>query len=138
MATHTSTAAASGRVPRAIHAGVNSVSVVHTVSGSLSAGDIIQLAKIPNGATVIDVIMRTAITPAQVVLSVGDGNDTGRFMASLTYTSNVYRAGQGIPYKYSISDDAAIQWDTVDVRVQTASGSGNSTFAATILYTMDQ
>lgn len=137
MATYTGTACASGVMPRRIHAGVNSVTAQHVVSGSLSAGDVVQLVKIPGGATVLQTILTSTITPAQVVLSLGDGGNTGRFMVSQTYTSSVYLSNAGVPYKYSFSDDAAVQWDTIDVRVQTASGSGNTTFALTVLFTMD-
>lgn len=137
MATFTSTACASGVMPRAIHAGVNSVSAAHTVSGSLSAGDVIQMVKIPNGATILDIVLRTAITPAQITLSVGDGGSTGRYVLTATHTSTVYHANTGVPYTYDISDDAAVQYDTVDVKVSTASGSGNSSFYMTVLYTMD-
>lgn len=138
MATFTGTACASGVVPRAIHAGVNSVSAQHTVSGSLSAGDVIQLVKIPQGATILDLVLRTDISPTQVTLSVGDGGDTDRYILTATHTSTIYRSNVGVPYTYDFSDDAAIQWDTIDVRVSTASGSGNSTFYLTAIYTMDK
>ena len=42
---------------RAVHAGVNSITEDYTLTDTLSDGDIIEMVKIPDGATVLDVIV---------------------------------------------------------------------------------
>lgn len=138
MTTRTSTACAAGVLPRMIHAGVFSVSAQYTLSGSLSAGDVIQMVKIPDGATVLDTILKTTLSPTSVVLSLGDGGDVARYILTASHSSQVSHATAGVPYTYDISDAATVRYDTIDVNVTAASGSGNSTFDLTVICTMDK
>lgn len=128
MATLTSSKAAAGVTRRELlNGGVNAVTATYTVSSNPTAGDIIQMVKVPRGATVLDVTltatdMDTNGTPT-VAYTVGDTGDADRFITTSTVgqTGGVARmnAATGANYRYT-SDT------TIDITVGTAS----ATFAA--------
>ena len=142
MATYTTSEVGSGVAPRSVHAGVVSVSSTFTVSTALAANDVIQMVKVPEGATVLDVILLSddldiGGTPA-IVLDVGDGSDTNRFITGSTIGQGggVERMNSQVSHgetaKYS-SDD------TIDITVATgpATGATGVKVTLTVLYTMD-
>lgn len=134
MATYTHPRAASTASIRAVHAGVNSATAEYSFSVTMSAGDIVNLFKIPAGAVVVDVVARyTAATAAgPLQFGVGDDLTAERYILSISATG-VTRATAGIPYSYSA--DGTIR------ATLTGSSASNSTIGGTIrvtvLYKMD-
>lgn len=124
--------AASAATPRAVHAGVNAVTRVYSVSDTLSNGDIVNLCKVPAGALVVDVITRyTNATGNQIAFSVGDDGSAGRYNTSISATGT-NRATVGIPYSQSIDQ-------TIRVTVtSTTSSTAGGTISVTVLYQMDE
>src|SRR5574341_66566 len=134
MATFTHPAANTGVSPKAVHAGVNSKTVEYSFSTSISAGDLVNMLKIPAGAVVVDVICRyTAATAAgPLQLGVGDQSATERYMASISATG-VTRATAGIPFSYS-ADDTIRVYATGTISSNSTVG---GTVRVTVLYKMD-
>jgi hypothetical protein len=135
MSTVTSTAVVS-RVPKAIHGGLNCVYARKLVS--VTAGSIVQMLKVPDGAVIVD---GWAQSPADAFkISVGDGGDPDRFISTAQSTAAVeihrFDAGTGLGYKYSLSDDAIQKWDTIDILVGSASCTG--TLELCVTYYLDK
>jgi hypothetical protein len=129
MATYTTKYTASTMDAKRVHAGANSVSVVYSLTASISAGDIIQLVKIPEGAVVTDMYLNCALTGSAFAACLGDGGDSDRFMAAYTLSANgVVRAAIGIPYSYSTS-----AYDTIDL---VFSGVTSTTVAGSVAFTV--
>lgn len=142
MATLTSSAVASTVMARA---GIDLIikSASYTLTANPSANDIIQMVKVPAGATVQRVILHTADidtngTPT-ANFEVGDGNDTDCYITS----TNVPRTG-GIRSSDSGPgpSTAYITYtsdDTIDIKVNTASATfASGTVSLIVFYTMLQ
>lgn len=136
MATRTTNKTGSTNVAKMVHAGSQTISAVYaltTASTSLSAGDVIQMVKIPSGAVVTDVVM-TFLGGAQntVAGNLGDGDSSARFLASTSLSNNgVVRATLGLPYSYS-------QDDTIDLSITVVtSATLVGSVALTVTYKMD-
>lgn len=82
------------------------------------------MVPIPTGCRVLDIIIQSE-WPGNTVgsFTVGDGSLTNRFVtnASFTASSRVTRLSSNLAYKYSVSDDAALWFDTIDISVGTGS-----------------
>jgi len=140
MATLTSTYAQSTSPIKAVHAGLNSVYSDYTLAAAFSAGDVVQMVKVPNRARIRSVRVGN-LSVASGSFSVGDGGDTARFIAVTSATlSTVFSLNQagGLGYKYSFSDDAAVQYDTIDYVQTVAGGSAGSILRMTVDYTVDE
>ena len=138
MATLTGSMATSTSVPRALNVGINTVYAEYTLGAAFSAGDVVQMVKVPNGARIRNVRIAN-LSVASGTFSVGDGGDTARYIASTSATlSTVFSLNQagGVGYKYSLSDDAAVQYDTIDYVVGTAGGSSGSVLRMIVDYTV--
>lgn len=124
---------------------LTAVTASYSLSAALALNDVIQMVKIPKDATVLEVILAcddldTGGSPA-IVLDVGDGGDTDRFIdgATIGQTGGYVRLGQGITtagdagaaYKYT-------EEDTIDVLVQAGpqTGATSGTLTLTVFYTM--
>lgn len=133
MATLTNPHTTSGAQPKAVHAGANSITGYYSLTGNLSAGDVIQMVKIPAGAVVTDMVL-LQITGAGSAhqIAVGDGLSTARYLALTSVSGSVvYRATAGIPYSYSADD-------TIDVLVNAVTSATTvGSFALTVMYKMD-
>lgn len=117
--------------------GGNSVWVVKTysVSAALSANDVLQMMKIPNGATIIDGYTRFIGAPA-FAWTVGDGNSTARYAAALTAsasaatgTVNPFSKSQ-LPYTYTADD-------TIDIKLTVVTATVNAQFTLAVNYVVD-
>ena len=119
--------------------GIVSVTSKYTLTGALVVNDVIQMAKIPAGAVIQEVVLSctdldTASSPA-IVLEVGDDGDTDRFIGASTVgqaggvTRLSAHAGHG--YQYSAAN-------TIDVKVATGptTGAATGTITLTAIYTM--
>lgn len=139
MATYVATKAGTTEVAR--H-GLATCSVVssYELSAALAEGDVVQMLKVPIGAKVVAVTLATDdldtnVSPA-IVLEVGDGSDTNRFVVSATVGQGggvtSLNAIDGLGYRYSSED-------TIDVRVATAPATGATTGTVTlsVIYDMN-
>ncbi len=143
MADATADKAASGVQPRAIHAGSNVIRAKYLANHSHSATDVIQMLKVPNGAIIDSVVLSGAVAensaPAIVNLTIGDGGDPNRYAsASFTMaTDNPLYANLGLGYKYEFSDDAAVQYDTIDLTIVSGVISAGQAVYLTVGYHID-
>jgi hypothetical protein len=133
MATLTASAAASGVQPIAEN-GVNAIRSTYTLAANLSAGDVIQMAKLPAGARVLGGNVSVNI-PGQGAtgITVGDGGDADRYVLSATATSSLVNFNAlTMDYSYSVSDTIDITIDTV------ASATAVGSISLAVWYTANQ
>lgn len=129
MATLTADKVASTVQPRTVHgATVTQVTSTFALSAALAAADVIELVKVPKGAVILDVVLGvddldSGATPA-ITLTVGDGDDTDRYIESSTVgqAGGVARLDNevGVGHAYTAED-------TIDVTVGTAPATGATT-----------
>lgn len=100
---------------------------------AISAGDVWQMVKVPNGATIVDWYVVVAAGTSSLTLNLGDGNSTGRYVTSQSMTAaSVVRAGggtvaalTGFGYSYSAED-------TIDVVFGSVGSAGDTTSLVTV------
>lgn len=144
MATLIASMAASGIQPRAVHAGVNSVHAEYSLSATLSAGDIIQMFKLPDNARVLETRLTSNVNPFAMagVFNVGTRADTDKFIASATLSANlVFRLNNsdGHGFLNDVSDAAVNRYTMIEVSVGVAgTGSTSGTIKLDMLYSVDQ
>jgi hypothetical protein len=120
---------------------LTAVFATHAVgTGELEAADVIQMVKIPKGATIQEVILSSTDidvhgTPT-VALSVGDASSATRFISSsaIGEAGGVARLDQlaGLNYEYTADD-------TIDIEVTTAAETAAAgTINLAVIYTMNQ
>ena len=140
MATYTSSKVASGVQPRS-NIELTEVHATYTVSTALALNDVIQMVKIPANATIIGLTLScgdldTDGSPA-IVLDVGDGSDTDRFIdgSTIGQAGGVERINAAAGHNYTYSAE-----DTIDVLVQVGPATGATAvdIDLTVLYTLAQ
>src|ERR1043165_3852540 len=117
----------------------------YTMTTTASATDVVQLCKVQAGARVLTINVATDAT-ATISYSVGDGDDTGKFLttasailtASLTASTvstpiRSLNVAAGIGYSYSVAD-------TIDLRFDAAGGktAGNIYYVVKVSYDQQQ
>lgn len=122
-----------------VETGDFTVTSTYTLTAALVVDDVIQMVKVPAGATVLDVTLTaddidTGGSPA-IVLDVGDGADVDRFIDGSTsgQAGGITRANtKNLPYTYTADD-------TIDVLVQVAPATGatSGTIKLIVAMTMD-
>lgn len=140
MATLQSDQVANNKPPRLEHAGGTWVLARYTSTASLSAGDVIQMIPIQHGMTIIDWILWTDTTDGSATFGIGDGSSTARFgSATASTVATALRAtGTGLPYKVSVSDDALLRYDTLDLYINAvASSTAGNIFNMAVLLLFD-
>lgn len=149
MATLNSVEITAGAGPKAVHAGENVAKFSYSTSAALSAGDVIQLVRIPTGATVTDIciMMFGPAAGGNHAFGVGDGSSTARYGSiSVVSTTVMFRLGGpaasaltgGLGFRVSVSDDAAVRYDTLDLYCNAiASAAAGYVFVGVVRYTMD-
>ena len=135
MATYTASAAhaASGVQPKGTRVGLVAVAAVYSLPTSISIGTVVQMIKVPAGATPLYVTVGNT-NIGQATLSVGDGLSNARYKADGTFSS-----GQGMALltpaaeTYTYSTD-----DTIDIFISLVSitSAGGALYLRAI-YTMD-
>jgi hypothetical protein len=113
---------------------ITSVTSSYTIAVALVTSDVIQMCKIPAGATVQEVIFSgSASVGATASLSVGDGADTDRFITATSYAAAALtrtNAHTGHGYLYTTED-------TIDVAaVSIVTGTTATVVTITVIYTM--
>lgn len=135
MATRTAAAAQTTIQPKGLRVGLVAVTSTFTVGAglSLSAGDVIQMIKVPANATVVSLMVASTYS-GDAAFTVGDGLDDDRYISSrsasvamLPVTINRALA----PYTYSTDD--TIDIDVTAVSISTIGGS----FFMTAIFSMD-
>ncbi len=144
MATFTTTDTQSGAVARYSAAGDVIYANKYVMTATASTSDVIQLVKVQPGARVVNI--RTWVNSATPSYSVGDGDDTGKFMntASAIVTpiaaptastvATVIRninVGAGLAYSYSVAD-------TIDLKFDISGGGATTTLYYVVELVYDQ
>lgn len=131
MATVTFTTAAANAAVRQVNAGVTKIqSLVSTAT--FSAGDVYVLnnIKIPHGAIVTDISMKGSVVDGTYLVELGmsgsaaTADQFGSKTLSATAVLGLTVITAGLPHTISVSDDAAIRYQTFAVRVDGAATSG--------------
>lgn len=119
MATRTSTKVTAGTQPKGLRVGLVAVTAEYSVAAgtSLSAGDVIQMVKVPAGATPIYVALSNGSGDA--LITVGDTAVTNRYITSVTQSSAQPQIrtinSNFVPYTYSVDGTIDITIGTVSV-----------------------
>jgi hypothetical protein len=137
MATLTSSKVDAGDPAKILPTGLCAVSAVYSVNASLSAGDVIQMVKVPKGAMVVFAQLAGIGTNQEAIIALGDGGDNDRYMDHATMSASTAAprilnyTSCATPYVYSVDD-------TIDIAVSTVSldtiGGG---FHLTVFFTKD-
>ena|SRR3990167_5771476 len=128
MATRTGAKTVSTIQPKGLRVGTTTVVATWSIgvvsnASILSAGDVIQMIKVPKGATPVYVAVSGGA--GTCIYTVGDGVDDDRYMSilsgsasqGLTAINTVY-----VPYTYSTDDTIDINISTVSTSSTTAGG----------------
>lgn len=119
MANANSPQAASTYSPKRVHAGANIVRARYVCAASHSATDVIQMVKIPNGAIVDEVVLfhsgDVGSDAGVVNVTVGDADDPNRYASFSAALATVQRATTGLGHQVSLSDDASVMYQTIDI-----------------------
>lgn len=132
MATLTTTRTTSGTTSaRFVHEGVYSDFVSYSFTANPSAGDVVQLFRVPRGARVLDL---QVVCNRASEYGVGDGNDDNRFIATAAVAAATVAGGvminAGLNYEYTADD-------TIDLTIASASATTDYTFKAQITLSVD-
>jgi hypothetical protein len=107
-----------------------------TISTNLAASDILEMVKVPAGATIQEIICATTGSlGATSTVEIGDGGDTDRFFAAANFGNGAaglvrLNVAGGHGYKYTSED-------TIDVRIATnATPATGAVVTMTVIYTM--
>lgn len=136
MATRQSTKVANAGSPtKSLRVGLVAATAVYSVAAatSLSAGDVIEMVKAPQGGTLV--YMALTGGSGDALVTVGDGVSTARYLSSVTMSSaqptvRVINTASA-PYTYPTDD-------TIDITVGTVSvGTITGGFHMTCIFAMD-
>ena len=132
MATLTGDKAAAAVATRSIETGVVVEQASYTTSATLSAGDAIQMVKVPSGARVVDV-KTTTDSAAGIAVAVGDGLNENRYVvtASVSALSVLAANANWSNYEYTADDTIDITYDASMTATTTI------TFNLQVMYTLD-
>lgn len=133
MATLTATAAAA-IAPAVLNVtGTVSRVVRYAASAALSAGDIIQMVKVPKGAVVTNVAAGVSMSAGAVTMIIGDGNNKSAYAVATVFSGSVVSVTMpyvGVGRSYSAED-------TVDMEVTAVSAApGTADIFLRIEYTL--
>lgn len=132
-------------LPKAIHAGVNSISFDYTnpagAGNSLSASanaTIILGPKIPNGATILDIVGAHSSGAATMPVDIGIDASISKFATQKTISTRaIAGVGSNLPFKVSVTENAAAQYRTVTFGVTPGTDTALSSFKYTVYFTQD-
>lgn len=133
--------------PRRVHAGVNGVWGTYTFGATAtSVGDIMFLAKIPNGARVIDVRCdhSTGATALGVSYGLASGGTTGggstysAFVASGAQATNLQAIAGTLPYTISCSDNDPNKYGIFAAKVESGTMTTSLVVNFRVTYQVDE
>ena len=134
MTVFVSSEVSAGVSPKSLRVGLIAASAVYSFTAvSLTASDSVQLVKVPQGATVVGLVLGATHTAGSI--AIGDGINTKRYVESYPMSASAVAVGMSgmyVPYTYSTDDtiDAVI---SASVSMSLGSGAIN----ITVLYAMD-
>ena len=132
MATLTASAAQAGAQPLACN-GFNVRNVQYALSASLSAGDVIQMCKVPAGAKICGGRVAFKGNANTCTIAVGDGGDVDRYLASVSASATNHW------FDTSIQDYSFSAEDTIDIEVGSiTAATATGVFELMIMYTWNQ
>ena len=131
MATVTFTTAQANAAVRQVNAGVTKIQSLVTTA-TFSAGDVYLMnnIKIPHSAIVTDISMKGSVVDGTYLMEIGlygsnaVADQFGSKTLSATAVLGLTVITAGLPYTISVSDDAALRYQTFGVRVDGAATSG--------------
>lgn len=128
------------REPRALHTGVTSVTVEFNSGAteiSASATTVL-MCKIPHGATILDLMEHHTAGSATCPVDWGIDSTLSAFISQATKGA-ITRASvvANIPYKVSVSDDAATRYRVLKATATPGTGTASLIIKSTVFYTMD-
>ncbi len=102
---------------------------------AMSAGDVVQMMKVPAGAVVSRVVTAISDHPGVLTVNVGDGNDVSAYGASVVLSGSAVAAAslpvRGLGRSYSAED-------TIDIRIAAISAaSATGSLKLSVTYNMD-
>ena len=108
MATYTASAAQPGVQPKGLRVGLVAVKGNYTTVASGVAGDVVQMVKVPKGATPVYVLLTGTPIDGHIIVKVGDGVSAGRYITTGTLSVAGVNAltinTEYVPYTYSTDD----------------------------------
>lgn len=132
MATITATKAQAGVQPKGLRVGLVAVATTYSLAASLSVGDVIQMIKVPAGATPVYVGVSSG--SGACVVGVGDGISASRYINMLSNSVGQLMTPINtvfVPYTYSTDD-------TIDITVSLVStGVATGGFNMVAIFSMD-
>lgn len=134
MATLTATAAQANAQAMFNVTGTITRTVFYTHNVALSAGDVVQMLKVPNGCQIHQVaISAISFSAGVVTMNIGYGGDASAFGASVVLSGSAISlatmTGRGLGYSFSAED-------TIDLTVAAISTPpATATVALTVVYT---
>lgn len=145
MATFTANKGKSGVQPKSPHEG--GITVVSTfiwgvtnaddttTSATAAAGDVINMIKLPNGATVTRVAY--VGNRDDGAYKVGTSASASLFDATVSLSAGITEAVIGLPYTVSTSDDATVAYEWLNATVVSAGYTLSDYITVICEYTMD-
>ncbi len=133
MATLVSSKTSAGVTAKSLNVGTILVTAVYTVTAALSAGDVVQMVKVPKGCT--PVYVAAHVSSGSCAYTVGDGSDTDRFITTSTGSAAAalihQNNGAALPYTYTADD-------TIDVAITgVTTGTATGEIKVIALFSMD-
>lgn len=116
MATLTASAAQSTQPAIYRENGTVTRVVTHALTAALSAGDVIQMVKVPAGAIVNGVNLAYSFSAGAITVSVGDGNSASAYVASVVISAT----GATTQLAFSRGRSYSAE-DTIDIKVTAVS-----------------
>lgn len=103
---------AAGAQPQAVHVGPNQAVCRISISATTSAGDVLRIGKLPNGAIPTEVVFYPGPAYAAGIWKFGTSASQAAFIASATL-SIITRANVALTWQLSLSDDARVMYDYI-------------------------
>lgn len=98
--------------PQGLHAGPNQVVCRISLSATTSAGDVLRIGKLPQGAIPTDTVFYPGPAFAAGIWKFGVSASQAAFIASAT-VSTVTRGNVALTWQQSLSDDARVLFDYI-------------------------
>ena len=139
MATITASVAQPGFQPKGLRVGLCAVTSIWSASTTQVAGDVIQMVKVPKGATPVYLFVNGVTVSGSKIIKVGDGISTGRYVTGGSISVGGFSQltiGTGtnyVPYTYSTDDTIDILLSVLSISASAATGGYN----LTVIFSMD-
>jgi hypothetical protein len=102
--------------PQGLHAGPNVVVCRISVSATTSAGDVLRVGKLPQGAIPTDVVFYPGAAFVQnTIHKAGISASQAAFISSKSFSTSVIRGDVALSWGLSLSDDARVLFDYITV-----------------------